>query len=239
MTISTAAKPVVLPPAVRHAKAVLVRRLRDDATRLETVHAVLFGGFMSLSQAGGERRRLRRGGAMRVVNVREAGGWAAFVALRGIYLGRSRHLGNPFTVGVHGCRDCVLEQYEDWLFRQLTAPNRTVQMALSRLPPDAVIGCSAWRHPCHCCHVRLAYLWWAREGHRLYGGARADLQQAWARRGEAGSAVEPQESGPAALQCPGPRNRFAGAIEMEATRPRAEKQSRKFSITFTTEPRPG
>jgi hypothetical protein len=169
---------------------------------------------------------------MRVVNVREAGGWAAFVALRGIYLGRSRHLGNPFTVGVHGCRPCVLEQYRDWLFRQLTAPNRTVQMALSRLPPDAVIGCSAWRHPCHCCCVRLAYLWWAREGHRLYGGIRADLQQAWTRRGEAGSMVEPQESGPAALACPGPGNRWIGAIEMEATKPRAEKHPRKFSITF-------
>jgi hypothetical protein len=50
-TSATAAKPGVLPPAVRHAKAVLARRLRDDATRLETVHAVLFGGFVSLSQA--------------------------------------------------------------------------------------------------------------------------------------------------------------------------------------------
>src|SRR5262249_2124202 len=42
-----------------------------------------------------------------------------------------------------------------------------------------------------------------------------------------------QEGGPAALACPGPWNRCSGAIQMEATKPRAEKPARKFSITFT------
>jgi hypothetical protein len=49
-------------------------------------------------------------------------------------------------------------------------------MAVSRLRPDGVIGCAAWRLPCHCGVVE-AHGWWAMEGHRLYGGIRADLQK--------------------------------------------------------------
>src|SRR5262249_35106303 len=116
------------------------------------------------------------GGRMRVVNVPEAGGWTRFVGLGGVYLGRTRHLGNRFTGGSDGDRWAVVERYRRWLWRQLVGFNRTVQMALSRLRPDGVIGCAAWRHPCHCGVVAEAHRWWAREGHRLYGGIRPDLQ---------------------------------------------------------------
>jgi hypothetical protein len=181
-------------------------------------------GSLSLPRAPPRPLRLRRFRLRRRT---------AFVALGGVYLGRSRHLGNRFNVGIDGDRWAVVEKYRRWLWRQLVGFNRTVQMALSRLPPDGVIGCSSWYALCHCQIIARAWRWWAREGHRRYGGIRPDLQRLWTRRGPWGPEVGlRQQGGPAALACPGLGNRLIGATHMQSTTTRAGKQPRTFSITF-------
>ncbi len=171
---------------------------------------------------------------MEVVNVREAGGWSAFVARRGVYMGSSRFLGNPFYY--RGCdRLLAIERYRRWLWRRLTSYDRTIQMALSRLPPNGLIGCAAWFRPCHCEVIAATWSWWDRVGHRTYGGIRPELLRLWQRRGEAGSIVEPRQvSGPAALTRPGPWETYMGGHRMQATKTQPERPARQrtFTITF-------
>src|SRR5262245_1126084 len=110
---------------------------------------------------------------MRVINLPEAGGWCRFVALGGVYCGRSRILGNHFWVGHGGDRLAVLRRYRRWLWEQLTGRNRTVQMALGRLHPAAILGCWSRSPLCHCQVIVAAWRWWTEGGgHREFGGLR-------------------------------------------------------------------
>src|SRR5437667_12580267 len=109
---------------------------------------------------------------MEVVNVPAAGGWSRFIANGGVYCGRSRVLGCRFILGVHGDRRRVLRLHREWLWHELTGGNRTVQLYLGRLPPDATLGCF-WRWPtCPCHTIAAAWRWWAQQGHRRYGSFR-------------------------------------------------------------------
>lgn len=75
----------------------------------------------------------------------------------GIYVGRPSPLGNPYLIGVDGCREIVIEKYRVWLKRQL----------LDRLSPASKMInnlCTIARHAdlklvCWCapllCHAEI------------------------------------------------------------------------------------
>jgi len=68
------------------------------------------------------------------------------------YVGRPSAFGNPFTIGIDGTRDEVIEKYEAY------ARNNPDLLELIRdLPEDAVLGC--WCHPKSCHGDIIIKLW--------------------------------------------------------------------------------
>ena len=107
---------------------------------------------------------------MQVINIPEVGSWEEFVALGGIYCGRSRVLGCKFVIGEDGTVERVLHLHKQWLWHQLTGGmNRRVQVALGKLQRNAILGCYWRRAACPCHNIAKAWWWWTQEGgHRKY-----------------------------------------------------------------------
>jgi len=62
---------------------------------------------------------------------------------RAVYIGRKSKWGNPFTIGVDGNRDEVIQKYSDWLHSQ---PNLLAQVQRELKGKDLVCFC----YPAKC-----------------------------------------------------------------------------------------
>ncbi|OJY94393.1 MAG: hypothetical protein BGP25_05225 [Lysobacterales bacterium 63-13] len=71
-----------------------------------------------------------------------------------VNIARPSYLGNPFIIGVHGGRDSVCDQYEQWFEDQLRAGDVLLLGTLKRLlllsqKQDLVLGCYCAPRRCH------------------------------------------------------------------------------------------
>lgn len=96
---------------------------------------------------------------MRIVNVRDHGGVAAFVASGGVYCGRPSPLGNPFVISGSITREDAIAMYRAWLWERIQARDEAVLAALAALTEESVLGC--WCRPlaCHTSVIEKAWQW--------------------------------------------------------------------------------
>lgn len=60
-----------------------------------------------------------------------------------VYIGRPSKWGNPFTIGKHGTREQVIQQYREWVVQQ---PEIMAELHELR---DKVLGCWCKPKACH------------------------------------------------------------------------------------------
>ncbi len=60
-----------------------------------------------------------------------------------IYIGRPSKWGNPFSIGIHGSREQVIDKYRNWIIGQKHLMNSLEELRGKRL------GCFCWPKKCH------------------------------------------------------------------------------------------
>ena len=68
------------------------------------------------------------------------------------YIGRPSIFGNPFVVGIDGCRENCIRQFEAY-----ARESKIIMQAILKLPSTAILGC--WCRPKRCHGDAIIKIW--------------------------------------------------------------------------------